>query len=152
MPDLVEQRLNSLRELDKSGLHKLWKEFFERLPPPRLRTDVMTAILAYRIQEQASEGMGAESKRKLAALAHTLARNPKTALQKLPSIKPGTRLVRQWRNRVYVVEVEQNGFSYNGTRYQTLSEIARQITGTHWSGPLFFGTKARSASNHLEAK
>ena len=58
---------------------------------------------------------------------------------------PGTRLVRQWGDRVHLVNVETNGYEYHGARYQSLSEIARLITGTRWSGPLFFGIKRESA-------
>ena len=53
----------------------------------------------------------------------------------VPAMKPGTRLVRQWRNEVHLVNVEANGYEYRGIRYQSLSEIARLITGTRWSGP-----------------
>jgi hypothetical protein len=49
--------------------------------------------------------------------------------------------VRQWRNQVHLVNVEANGYEYQGVLYQSLSEIARLITGTRWSGPLFFGIK-----------
>jgi len=58
-----------------------------------------------------------------------------------PELKPGTRLMRQWQGRTYDVQVLDDGFSWQGTRYRSLSAIARQITGTAWSGPLFFGLK-----------
>lgn len=61
-------------------------------------------------------------------------------------IRPGTRLVRQWGDRVHLVNVQANGYEYQGNRYQSLSEIARLITGTRWSGPLFFGIKHESAN------
>jgi hypothetical protein len=64
-----------------------------------------------------------------------------------PAIKPGTRLVRQWKEQVHVVEVETEGFEYRGVRYESLSEIARLITGTRWSGPLFFGLKGNNAKH-----
>ncbi len=49
--------------------------------------------------------------------------------------------MRQWRDQVHLVNVEASGYEYQGARYQSLSEIARLITGTRWSGPLFFGIK-----------
>jgi hypothetical protein len=55
------------------------------------------------------------------------------------TLKPGTRLVREWRHEVHLVNVEANGYEYKGGRYKSLSQIARLITGTRWSGPLFFG-------------
>ena len=58
-----------------------------------------------------------------------------------PELKPGTRLVREWQGRTYEVLALDDGFSWQGTRYRSLSAIARKITGTPWSGPLFFGLK-----------
>src|SRR5271169_4918302 len=58
-----------------------------------------------------------------------------------PALKPGTRLLREWQGRTYEVLVLDGGFSWQDTRYSSLSAIARQITGTPWSGPLFFGMK-----------
>ena len=66
-----------------------------------------------------------------------------------PQLKPGTKLLRQFQGEMHEVLVADEGFEYRGKRYESLSEIARQITGTRWSGPLFFGLKqgqkARSA-------
>ena len=61
-------------------------------------------------------------------------------------LKPGTRLMRELQGRTYDVLVLDGGFSWQGTRCNSLSAIARKITGTAWSGPLFFGLKlTRSA-------
>jgi hypothetical protein len=66
-----------------------------------------------------------------------------------PQVGPGTRLLRQWQGQMHKVVFASEGFDYRSKRYESLSEIARQITGTRWSGPLFFGLKpvqkARSA-------
>ena len=61
-------------------------------------------------------------------------------------LKPGTRLIREWRGRSYEVLVLDDGFSWHGRRYRSLSAIARQITGTAWSGPLFFGLRANGTA------
>ena len=45
------------------------------------------------------------------------------------------------------MNVEASGYEYQGARYQSLSEIARLITGTRWSGPLFFGIKSEQSSS-----
>ena len=58
-----------------------------------------------------------------------------------PELKPGTRLVREWQGQTYEVLVLDEGFSWQGTQHRSLSAIARKITGTAWSGPLFFGVK-----------
>ena len=59
-----------------------------------------------------------------------------------PELKPGTRLVREWQGRTYDVLVLDDGFSWQGMSYRSLSALAGKITGTAWSGPLFFGLKA----------
>jgi Protein of unknown function (DUF2924) len=58
-----------------------------------------------------------------------------------PQLKPGTRLIREWQGRTYEVAVLDDGLSWQGTHFRSLSAIARKITGTAWSGPLFFGLK-----------
>jgi hypothetical protein len=58
--------------------------------------------------------------------------------------RPGTVLVREWHGSKHQVSVLKDGFLYPSKRYGSLSQIARTITGTQWSGPLFFGLKARS--------
>ncbi len=63
-----------------------------------------------------------------------------------PRLGLGTRLIREWRGEVHQVTVGEDGFDYRGMRYGSLSQIARQITGTRWSGPLFFGL--RKAAQH----
>ena len=54
-------------------------------------------------------------------------------------LKPGARLVREWRGRTHTVTVTEDGFEYAGTSYPSLTKIAKKITGAHWSGPRFFG-------------
>lgn len=62
-------------------------------------------------------------------------------------LKPGIELVRDWKGRRHIVRVREDGFAYDGRRFETLSEVARAITGTRWSGPRFFGLKdAKSRS------
>ena len=55
------------------------------------------------------------------------------------SVSPGTHLVREWNGRTYQVEVIDNGYRFDGKTYPSLTTIAKRITGTHWSGPRFFG-------------
>ncbi len=65
-------------------------------------------------------------------------------------LKPGSRLIREWRGEVYRVTVLDDGFDWRGTRYANLSQIARAITGARWSGPLFFGLR-KTGSRAREA-
>jgi hypothetical protein len=147
MPNPVEKRLYALPTLSKAALCDLWNQFFGSTPPTRLRRDLMIPILAYRIQEQAFGSLGARIRERLRQLSRAFEKGSNLRAARAPHIRPGTRLVRQWGDRVHLVNVETNGYEYQGTRYQSLSEIARLITGTRWSGPLFFGIKNESTNN-----
>jgi len=150
MPDSITERLATLPSLDKGSLSKLWEELFSSSPPPRLRSDLMVRILGYRLQEHAFGSLSNPSLSRLRELARCLAAK-RGSLHCAPTIKPGTRLVRQWRSETHVVHVEQQGYEYKGSRYDNLSEIARLITGTRRSGPLFFGLKHSPVGNSKEA-
>ena len=58
-------------------------------------------------------------------------------------LKPGTRLIREWNGKTIAVEVHEAGFLWEGQTYRSLSVIAREVTGAHWSGPRFFGIRPR---------
>ena len=141
MPDPIAERLSSLPFLDKTVLCRLWQEFFDAQPSPKLRRDFMIPILAYRIQERAFGTLRPNTRNQLGQLGRSLDTRPNSRSAFTPQLRAGTRLVRRWKNDIHVVNVEYSGYEYRGTRYQTLSQIARLITGTRWSGPLFFGTK-----------
>jgi hypothetical protein len=141
MPDPVEPRLAALPTLSKAALGDLWKQFFGSTPPTQLRRNLMIPILAYRIQEQTFGSISARAQQRLLDLSRAFEKGKDPAVTRAPRIRPGTRLVRQWGDRVHLVNVGTNGYEYQGARYRSLSEIARLITGTRWSGPLFFGIK-----------
>jgi hypothetical protein len=131
-----------LPKLSKTALRELWKELFNAPPPSKLRRQLMIPILAYRLQEQAFGSLRAASRGRLCQLARAFENNSDAAVSSIPSIRPGTRLVRQWGDQVHLVNVEAGGYEYQGAWCQSLSEIARLITGSRWSGPLFFGIKS----------
>ena len=137
----VSERLKSLPGIGKPALTQLWRELFKEVAPSHVRKELLIRILAYRIQEQAFGGLNAATRRRLREFSHTLQQDPKASLPGARSIKPGTRLLRQWQGKTYQVTVGDLGYEYDGKRYRSLSEIARLITGTRWSGPLFFGLK-----------
>jgi Protein of unknown function (DUF2924) len=137
----IETKLQELPHLPKPELRALWQELFARPAHPRLRRNLMIPILAYRMQERAHGGLKPSTLRRLQKLAANLEQNRKAPLLLTPQLKPGTKLLRQWQGGMHEVLVADEGFEYRGKRYESLSEIARQITGTRWSGPLFFGVK-----------
>jgi hypothetical protein len=151
MSDPIVDRLANLPNLSKAALAELWEQLFQTSPPARLRRDLMVRLLAHRLQEQAFGGLASAYRRRLEQLASAMENDSKRALGsrrsiKRLSIKPGTRLVRQWQSRTHIVHVAERGYEYDGSRYDSLSEIARLITGTRRSGPLFFGLKEKQRS------
>lgn len=143
----IAEQLASLPGLSKSALCAFWKQLFNAPPPPRLRRQLMIPILAYRLQEQTFGALRSTTQLRLRQLARAV--EAKSILT-TAILKPGTRLVRQWRDQVHLVNVEEGGYEYQGVRYQSLSEIARQITGTRWSGPAFFGLKQQQTVQQEE--
>jgi|ERR1039458_1065897 hypothetical protein len=141
MADEISAKLEELPNLQTSKLRVLWQELFAKPAHPKLRRDLMIPILAYRIQEKAYGGLKPSTRKRLQKLAEELEQDPNAQLRPNQQIKTGTKLVRQWQGQTHEVMVVDEGFDYRGKRYQSLSEIAREITGTRWSGPLFFGLK-----------
>jgi DUF2924 family protein len=136
-----ESRIAQLPKLDRTALCDLWESHFRTSPPSQLRRDLMIPILAYRIQEQAFGSLKAAARNRLRQLAGGFAQGSGDLVKPNPSPKPGTRLIREWGDQVHLVNVGARGFEYKGGRYKSLSQIARLITGTRWSGPVFFGIK-----------
>jgi hypothetical protein len=152
MPETIDQRLAALPSLSKTALRELWQRLFNSPPPPQLRRRLVIPILAYRLQEQAFGSLSAANRGRLRQLGQAFENNSSSAISSIPNLRPGTRLVRQWGDQVHLVNVEASGYEYQGARYQSLSEIARLITGTRWSGPLFFGIKSEQLSKSKEAQ
>jgi hypothetical protein len=143
MPDPIVDRLANLPKLSRASLAELWEQLFQTSPQPRLRRDLMVRLLAHRLQEQAFGALASAYRRRLQHLASAMETGSKQARGSRLSIKPGTRLVRQWQSRTHIVHVAERGYEYDGSRYDSLSEIARLITGTRRSGPLFFGLREK---------
>ena len=147
MSDTIRDRLSSLPDLEKEDLCRLWNELFRRPPSPEFRRDFMIPILAYRLQENSSGSLPPRLRSRLRQLANSFEADPSYAEKPKSTLRSGTRLVRQWKEQVHVVTVENGRYEYHGVRYRSLSQIARLITGTRWSGPLFFGIKQTKNPN-----
>jgi hypothetical protein len=139
----IATRLKALPSLSLVELCTQWNVLFGRPMPPKLRRDLAIRVVAYRMQEVAFGGLKPSTRKHLKRVAKAIAADPHAPLAGSPAIKAGTRLVRQWNGKVHVVTVLAEAFEYGGRRFSNLSEIARLITGTRWSGPLFFGLKAK---------
>ena len=150
MPDptlrALEARLAGIAHLDMPALQSAWAGRFGRLPPKGLSRRLLELAAAYGAQAGVHGGLKPSVRRKLLRFARTqqdtevaTPLNQAAPRSKIGPLSPGSRLVREWHGRSYSVEVTENGFLYAGRRYRSLSEVARTITGTRWSGPRFFG-------------
>ncbi|MGH6799709.1 MAG: DUF2924 domain-containing protein [Roseiarcus sp.] len=138
----VSARLAELTTLGMPTLRSEWRWLFRR-EPPRLSRDQMVRVIAYRIQENAFGGLPTAVERRLAKLMGTFKSEGRIVAPPPPKVKPGARLVREWRGRTHVVSVVEGGFEYEGKTFPSLTAIAVEITGAHWSGPRFFGLVRR---------
>ena len=141
-PDPIPARLAALKTTPTLDLKAQWRDLFETEPPPFNRR-YLESRLAYRIQELAYGGLKPETVRRLEALGEQLDGGNITTRRIRADLKPiaGTRLIRDWQGVEHVVTVMQDGFDFQGRPYQSLSAIARAITGTRWNGWVFFGLK-----------
>lgn len=144
-PTDLEKQLGELKKLRPEELRKRWQALFGSTPPPRLRSSLMVQAIARRLQEKALGGLKPATQRLLQKVAEDAKGGRKlSATAKKIQPRPGTVLVREWHGAKHQVSVLKDGFLYRSKRYGSLSQIARTITGTQWSGPLFFGLKPRS--------
>jgi len=110
--------------------------------PRRISRDLLIRALAYRIQEKALGGLKPSTRRLLTKVAADASARRPIQVAPEPSLKPGTVLLREWHGTEHQVIVREDGIVFNGKQYKSLSQVAYRITGTKWSGPLFFGLKA----------
>jgi hypothetical protein len=141
LPVIDPNNVEVLNDLDGATLKALWVERFGCAPPLRARKSLLVDCLSYRIQEQAFGGLALSIRTRLKKLANDVADGKKPDLLFRPTIKPGTRLIRSWGGQTHEVQVLDSSFTYRDRQYSNLSEIARVITGSRRSGPLFFGLK-----------
>ncbi len=130
--------------LGPEELRSRWIEL-EGAQAPKVPLALMRRLYAQRISERAFGGIPDWV---LAEFDGILAehRNPKPTRRAdaaRRTLSVGTRLVREWNGKTISVEVREGGYLYADQLYGSLSEIARAVTGAHWSGPRFFGVKRR---------
>lgn len=138
-------RLAALAGADIRDLKNEWRSLFDTEPPPYNRR-FLESRLAYRIQELAYGGLKAELVKHLEALGEQID-GKNMILRRVRQEQrpvPGTRLLREYHGVEHIATVTRDGFEYQGRPYQSLSAVARAITGTRWNGWAFFGLpKAR---------
>jgi len=137
----MEQTLVELEGLDTAQLRKRWQSIFKTDPPKSVSGDFLHRAIAHKLQAEAHGGLKATVKRRLAQMAKAMEKDPDYSPGPEPTVKPGTMLVREWQGKRFEVMILETGFAFDGRTYDSLSKIATEITGTRWSGPLFFGLR-----------
>ena len=133
MTDLARAPIDHLRER--------WRALFKKEPPSAFGPDLLRRSIAQKLQEGASGGLNRATARLLNQLiAQSDKNNGRIVLPR--RIKAGAVLVREFKGKTHRVTVTADGFAFEGTPYDSLSKIARQITGTRWNGPRFFGLRS----------
>jgi hypothetical protein len=138
----VEQQVRQLTTLSRMELMRLWKGLYKRDAPAGIRRELLIPFIAYQLQAQVYGGLKCSIHTNLLRIASQFQRSKAKPFPR-SAIKLGTCLIRTWRGVVHEVVVTEAGLEYKGQSYASLSEIARRITGSRWSGPAFFGTKSK---------
>lgn len=142
----VAAQIAALSSQPITELWLVWDKYFSRRPinPNRV---FMESRIAYKIQEEAFGGLSKVTRDRLQAIG---AKHSKIKLRARPRethLAPGTVLLREWAEREHKVIVTPQGrFEYEGIAFKSLTAVARHITGTHWSGPLFFGLNNKAGA------
>ena len=132
----IEAEVDHVRSLGIDALRKRWRLMFGAIPPKGLTKNIISRMIAYRIQEEAFGGLDRETVKLLDRLAR--GEKPNELNRRL---KAGTVLVREYKGERHTVTVVPDGFLWRDSTYSSLSTIARAITGTAWNGPRFFGLR-----------
>ena len=133
--DKLDATLAALATMSPAQLREEWATATD-MPLPRLSSAMLRLALGYELQCKVYGGLSRPTRQRLNQLA--------AAKTQTRSASPGMRLVREHNGTVHIVTIGENGaIEWNGRVWKSLSEVARTITGTQWSGPAFFGLKQK---------
>ena len=148
----VADEIAALRDLDQDSLRRRWRMLSGKPAPLHLPRALLVRLIAYRLQANAFGDLDPKSKRLLDGLAKAGGAGSKSGQAGVPPrpelrpLLPGTHLVREHEGVLHRVMVLEEGFAWNGGTYRSLSQVAREITGTRWNGHRFFGLQGEAGS------
>jgi hypothetical protein len=134
----LDCEITGLVDRSTQELRRAWRTLHHTAPPLGLSRDLIIRGLADKLQQRVHGGPSRSLQRRLQTLAGEFEKGARSFDPGIV-LKTGATLVRQWRGHTHTVLVREDGFEYEGQRYRSLTVIAQQITGAHWSGPRFFG-------------
>ncbi|MER8846788.1 DUF2924 domain-containing protein [Mesorhizobium australicum] len=157
----LQREVAVISDLSRDELAARWIKTYGCPPPSGVRRELLVRAAAWHLQAKSLGGFSAETKRRLAEAVrqfgingsgrasgsasatsnemHDDSKNADPISKPRRSLSKGARLLRDWNGKTHVVDVTAEGFLFEGESYRSLSAIAREITGAHWSGPRFFG-------------
>ena len=134
----LDDQLAELGRMSKGDLKDRWAKLTGR-PAPNVSENMLQLAVAYELQAKAFGGLSRKTKQRLDRVA--------AAKTETKDIRPGMRLAREFGGKVHVVTIRDDGAIYwNNKEWRSLSEVARAITGTRWSGPAFFGLREKRSA------
>jgi hypothetical protein len=143
----LEAEIRRLPDLGLDELRARWKTLFGHPAPKSLRRDFLARAVAYQMQVEAYGGLSETTKRRLREIAAAVRRGDADAAGIGSQTRPGTQMIRQWKDKTHTVTALSDGFEWDGRVYKSLSAIAKAITGTNWNGYAFFGIKRAPLGN-----
>lgn len=146
--DKVADSLTELESLDRAALVGRWASLFQSPAPKSASRVFLLRALSYELQCGQTPGFSKADQKALRVSVNdpSVATKPAGSRPKTRTTPvPGSRLVREWNGRAYTVSVIEEGFVYKDITWTSLSAIAKDITGAHWSGPRFFGLRKASS-------
>ncbi len=151
----IDAEIARLRGLDNKALRVRWRTAFRRDAAPHIPRHLLFATLAYHLQAEVLGDLDAETVRFVRQIGSTSSKEAAVPLTKAferrkRRLSPGTVLTRDWGGQHHRVMVLEGGFAWAGRTYNSLSEIARAITGTKWNGPRFFGLREKKSAEPTE--
>jgi hypothetical protein len=144
--------LDRLAKLGAPDLRAEWTKVYERPAPRRISKDLLIRGIAYRVQERMYGGLKPATVKKLKEIAAALKDGRHLLEAPKRELHPGARLIREWAGKTHIVEVVPEGFAWSGKTYRSLTQIAHLITGTHQSGPKFFGLRDKRRRQDADAE
>jgi hypothetical protein len=138
----LDEQLASLSSMQPAQLRVLWRDVWRR-SAPAIGPDLLRRGIAWKLQARIHGDLPKHVRREVDGVLTRLRRGDPLAPPR-PSLRPGSRLVREWQGRTYQIVVLERGYEHDGRHFRSLTQIARAITGTHQSGTRFFGIRPRS--------
>lgn len=138
MSQKLDQEIEALAVMPLEDLRAEWRRRFGGPVPSHRSVDYLRRQISWRLQAAVFGGLGAETRK-------AIARKRVAPKAPGPVLTSGVRITREWKGRPYDVEVLPKGFLFEGKTFDSLSEIAREITGVRWNGPRFFGLRKAAA-------